>query len=163
MSFAFILSFAFPNLGPILDCSVPGPCRCSSCFSRKPLAQELLQIFSKGWASSNPSLLCLRNRWFPLILCPLHLTCHLTFQEFTKPFPLIAYQAETLFSATKTPVGGFLVLSSLTLPLTSPNKYFITSFLFVNASGLPFYKLHVWLTLPEFSNQNKIRQKKTMF
>lgn len=85
---------------------------------------------------------------FRLSCVPLHLTCHLTFQEFTKPFPLIAYQAETLFSATRTPVGGFLVLSSLTLPLTSPNKYFITSFLFVNASGLPFYKLHVWLTLP---------------
>lgn len=147
MSFAFILSFAFLDLGPIPDYSIPGSYRCSSCSSRKPLAQELLQILSKGWASNNPSLLCLRNRWFPLPLCPLHLACHLTFQEFTKPFPHLPIKLKLCSVQPKHLLVVFLVLSSLTLPLTSPNKYFITSFLFVNASGLPFYKLHLWLTL----------------
>lgn len=88
--------------GPILYDLIAGSYRHGSYLSRKS-AQELFQIPSFGWASSNPRPLCLRNCWFPFTLCPLHLT----FQEFTKPFPVIAYEAETLFNATETPVGGF--------------------------------------------------------
>ena len=32
---------------------------------------------------------------------------HTSIQEFTKLVPMIAYQADTLSSATRTPVGGF--------------------------------------------------------
>lgn len=61
----------------------------------------------------------------PLIsACPVPPPPHASIQEFTELFPLISWN----FNVPKTPVGGFWYFSSLTPPLTSPNKYFVASF-----------------------------------